>query len=115
MWLITNFGFFSIMRKQGETNLTICSHVKQDLVAFCEKYLPGLGEIKPIAGADYRYHASATPTELAKAMSKIVRDITYDNFRNSVAEQQGSRRAYIYSIWESILDLSEEDFEKVDL
>lgn len=85
------------MRKQGEANLTICSHVKQDLVASCEKYLPGLGEVKPIAVVDYRYRTSVSPAELVTAMSKIVRDITYDNFRNSVAEKNRGPGGHIFT------------------
>ena len=32
MWLMTNFGFFSIVKKEGEVNLTVRARVKQDLL-----------------------------------------------------------------------------------
>jgi hypothetical protein len=37
MWLMTNFGFFSIVKKEGEVNLTVRSRVKQDLLNLKER------------------------------------------------------------------------------
>jgi hypothetical protein len=114
MWLITNFGFFSIVQKQGDSDLTIRSRVRGDLEALRAKYLPGLGEIRRSNVTDYRYRAMVAPADLAEAMGKIIRDITYDNFKNRVAEKQGPRRAHVYHrVWEDLLELSEEDFETV--
>ena len=114
MWLITNFGFFSIVQKRGDSDLSIRSRVKKDLKALREKYLLGLGEIKKSDVTDYRYRAKVSPADLAEAMGKMIRDITYDNFKNCVAEKQGSKRAHIYhKVWEDLLELSEEDFETV--
>ena len=114
MWLITNFGFFSIVQKTGDTDLTIRSRVRGDLETLRKKYLPGLGEITKSDVTDYRYRAKVSPAELAEAMGKIVRDITYDNFKNCVAEKQGSKRAHIYhKVWEDLLELSDEDFQTV--
>jgi hypothetical protein len=114
MWLITNFGFFSIVQKVGDRDLTIRSRVRGDLEILREKYLPGLGEVMKSAVTDYRYRARVSPADLAKAMGDIVRDITYDNFKNCVAEKQGANRAHIYSkVWEDLLELSGEDFATV--
>ena len=114
MWFITNFGFFSIVQKRGDSDLTIRSRVKRDLESLREKYLPRLGEIKKSDVTDYRYRAKVSPADLAEGMGKMIRDISYDNFKNCVAEKQGSKRAHIYhKIWEDLLQLSDEDFETV--
>ena len=114
MWLITNFGFFSIVQKPGDTDLTIRARVRADLDALRKKYLPRLGEITKSDVTDYRYRAKVSRAELEEAMGKIVRDITYDNFKNCVAKQQGHKRAHIYhKVWEDLLELSDEDFETV--
>jgi len=111
MWLITNFGFFSIVQKRGDTDLTIRSRVKRDLESLREKYLPGLDEIKKSDVTDYRYRAKVSPADLAEAMGKIVRDITYDNFKNCVAEKQSSKREHIYhKVWEDLIALEDNDF-----
>ena len=43
MWLITTAGFYSIVQKSGEKDLTIRSRVRKDLEALRDKYLPGPG------------------------------------------------------------------------
>ena len=42
MWLFTRFGFFSIVRKPGDDNLTVRARVAADLDALREQYLPEL-------------------------------------------------------------------------
>jgi hypothetical protein len=111
MWLITNFGFFSIVQKTGDRDLTIRTRVRGDLETLREKYLPGLGEITKSEVTDYRYRAKVSPAELAETMGKIIRDITYDNFKNSVADKQGSQRAQIYhKVWENLIAFEANDF-----
>jgi hypothetical protein len=40
MWLFTSFGFFSIVRKADETQLTIRSRARGDLLRLRQHYLP---------------------------------------------------------------------------
>ena len=111
MWLITNFGFFSIVQKRGDTDLTIRARVREDLETLRKKYLPGLGEITRSDATDYQYRATVSPADLALAMGTIVRDITYDNFKNCVAEKQGHKRAHIYhNVWEDLIALEANEF-----
>ncbi len=109
MWLITNFGFFSIVEKpddQGSGTLTIRARVKTDLESLRDRYLPELGEIVTSEDTDYKYRAKVSRTEFADAASQIVQDIDYTNFKNSVAETQGARRAHAYGkVWNVLYDL----------
>ena len=110
MWLITTTGFYSIVQKPGEKDLTIRSRVKKDLEALRDKYLPDLGEIVRNKNTDYRYRAKVSHADLAKAASQMVLDIDYDNFKNTVAKVQGHDRSHIYSnVWEDLLVLEKEE------
>lgn len=90
MWLLTNFGFFSIVQKPEDIasrSLTIRSRVKGDLETLREKYLPQMGEILKNAGSDYKYRARVSKSDLAIALLQIGLDIDYSNFKNAFAEQ----------------------------
>lgn len=57
MWLMTRFGFFSVVQKPGETDLTVRARVEADLLALKAAYLPSMGPILANAGTDYQYRA----------------------------------------------------------
>lgn len=103
MWLLTNFGFFSIVQKPDDEpagTLTVRSRVKSDLEALREKYLPSMGTIVAHAGSDYKYRAKVSREALAIAMLRIALDLNYSNFKTSVAKTQGHERADIYhQVW----------------
>ena len=106
MWLVTNFGFFSVVQKKGDDILTVRARVRSDLEALKEKYIPTLGDILEGEGTDYKYRAKVSREDLAKAMQKIIMDIDYSNFKDSVAEQQGYKRASIYGeVWGDLMRL----------
>jgi hypothetical protein len=107
MWLLTSVGFFSVVRKLGEADLTVRARSRSDLEALSTEYLPSLGPIIEGAGTDYPYRAHASPDFLAAAVARIVEDIDYSNFKNAVAERQGPDRAHIYGeVWGVLLRLT---------
>ena len=106
MWLVTNFGFFSVVQKKDDEILTVRARARGDLEALKERYIPNLGHILRGEGTDYQYRAKVSREDLTKAMKKIVLDIDYSNFKDSVAEKQGHKRARIYGdVWEILLGL----------
>jgi hypothetical protein len=108
MWLFTNFGFFSVVQKPGERDLTVRSRLRSDLEHLRQRYLPTLGPVIEHGGSDYQFRAKISHAALAEAMSKIVLDIDYSNFKNSVAEQQGHARAKTYGkVWEALWQMQE--------
>lgn len=111
MWLITNFGFFSIVQKPADAStrtLTVRSRSKKDLEALRDKYLPQVGPIKEGAGTDYRYRAKLPKADLAIALLQITQDIDYSNFKNSVQAKQGLERADLYhKVWSVLYQLKE--------
>jgi 8-oxo-dGTP pyrophosphatase MutT (NUDIX family) len=111
MWLITKFGFFSIVQKPGDAEagmLTVRARVRADLEALRAAYLPEMGEITENAGTDYRYRACVPHEALAAALQQIVLDIDYGNFKNAVQETQGPKRSHLYhQVWDVLYHLQD--------
>jgi 8-oxo-dGTP pyrophosphatase MutT (NUDIX family) len=109
MWLMTNIGFFSAVRKAGTDFLTIRARVKNDLDVLRAKYLPDLSATVGNAGTDYPWRATVSHASFAAAISKLVADIDYGNFKNEVAVRQGKGRAKRYQkVWEALYDLPDD-------
>ena len=110
MWLITDFGFFSVVRKPGESQLTVRARTRTDLETLRERHLPALGEILEGAGTDYQFRARVPVEDLAEAMQGIVQEIDYPNFKNAVTRNQGPKRARIYhEVWQTLWQINQED------
>ncbi len=109
MWLITAFGFFSVVEKPGDRasgNLTVRARVHGDLDALRDRYLPELGPIEEGAGSDYRFRAQAPRDALARAVARSIDDLDYGNFKDAVADKQGASRAKLYGkVWQDLYEL----------
>lgn len=106
MWLFTPFGFYSIVQKPGDTDLTVRARVRADLDALRARYLPTLGPVQARGGTDYPFRATVAREALADAMAAIARDVTYPNFKNAVAAVSGPNRAHAYfDVWASMARL----------
>ncbi len=102
VWMMTTFGFFSVVQKPGEKDLTIRSRARSDLEALKEEHLPSMGEIIK-GGTDYQFRAHATHDAVAEALGKIAQDIDYSNFKDTVEERQGADRAHVYfEVWSTL-------------
>jgi len=94
MWLITPFGFYSVVAKSGDKHdglLTIRSRVKSDLEALKE-FVPSLGPIAESDETDYRYRAKAKAEDISIGFGSMIENIDYSNFKDKVAEAQGDFR-----------------------
>jgi 8-oxo-dGTP pyrophosphatase MutT (NUDIX family) len=104
---MTSVGFFSVVRKRGDTDLTVRARVRGDLEALAEKYLPTLGPIEAGGGTDYPYRARTSASDFAVAVARIVEDVDYSNFKDSVLDRQGRERAHIYGeVWSALRELA---------
>ena len=72
MWLMTNFGFFSIVKKEGEDYLTVRARAKQDLLNLKKQYLPVVGAIEVSDYTDYRYRVRVPREVFAEALKEEV-------------------------------------------
>lgn len=103
MWLLTTFGFFSVVQKRGTKHLTVRARVRSDLDRLRDLYVPGLTATKVTPDNDYAYRATVGHADLANAMGKIVADITYDNFKSEVDRVQGHPRELVYAkVWSAL-------------
>ena len=113
MWLITNFGFFSVVEKpwdQGENRLTIRARSKKDLMNLKKNYLPEMSEIETSDNTDYKYRATAPREDIAKAFMQAIQDIDYSNFKDEVKKKQGHGRANVYGwVWDSLYTIQTEE------
>ncbi len=109
MWLVTTFGYFSIVQKnsdRGAGTLTVRARLRKDLELLKQKYLPTLGPIESRGGVDYPYRAKAPREDLAKAFAQAIMDLTYSNFKAEVALQLGHRREDLYNdVWMALRKL----------
>ncbi|MCB0858831.1 MAG: hypothetical protein KDB57_12035 [Solirubrobacterales bacterium] len=106
MWLVTDRGFYSVVDK-GEPGGMLCvrSRVREDLESLCrldsmESYSDSIRESDY---SDYRFRIFVARGDWEKAASVLASEIDYDNFKNAVADRQGSARASIYSsVWSAL-------------
>lgn len=109
MWLLTNFGFFSVVKKDASDDLTIRSRTRSDLDRLRNHYLPSLSPSRAHEGTDYPWRATASASALGEAMSAIARDIDYANFKDEVALSLGKDRAKRYGkIWSALYDMPDD-------
>ena len=100
-WLFTKAGFFSVVKKGGKPDKPLCirSRVRGDLENLREME-PSLDEVTEEAGTDYPYRIYATYGQVQTLMALMVEDITYSNFKDVVAKEQGYDRARLYGeVW----------------
>jgi hypothetical protein len=99
MWLLTTFGFFSVVEKtedRADGMITVRARVRGDIEALRAKYLPALGEIEATPDRDYAWRGRVTKGELAAALGRIAMDVDYAHTRTAVAQRMGYAREQIY-------------------
>jgi hypothetical protein len=107
MWLMTTFGFFSIIQKKpDDTLLTIRGSTRSDLEALRGRYLPSLSDIEEDPETDHKFRACASRKAVAQALSRIAMEIDYASFTEKRKELHGSRAARIQGgLWEVLWEL----------
>jgi len=109
MWLFTKFGFFSVVNKGDNDELTVRSRTKSDLDRLRNHYLPSLSPSRAHEGTDYPWRATTSSTALGEAMRVIAQDIDYANFKDEVALGLGKDRAKRYGkIWSALYDMPDD-------
>lgn len=94
MWLFTSNSFLSIVEHDHDPSLL---HVRARLAGDIEEVFPGADVIET-PSADYRFRTSVPRERVAEAMARMVREIDYTNFKNSVSDP--NRKDYYIKVWE---------------
>ena len=109
MWVLTPFGFFSVVQKSFEPHglLTIRARSRGDLENLRDQYLGNkMSQIIEDVHADYQFRATTINKNWAEAVGQMTMDIDYDNFKNEVKARQGSERAGIYGrVWNELYEI----------
>lgn len=105
MWLATQYGFYSIVKK-GPEAFHVRARVRKDLENLLE--LLGCGiEIQTWEGADYRYRIIVDQRTFSQLMARIALSIDYPNFKDQIAQlpdQQPKLDAF-HRIWSVMAQL----------
>lgn len=108
MWIVHPDGFFSVVRKRGDTQLTIRARVRADLERLRERWLPELGPTRAGEGSDYPYRASVEPEAFGRGLAELGASISYPNFKSEVARARGHERAHAYGkVWGALYRLEQ--------
>jgi hypothetical protein len=114
MWIFTTIGFFAVEQTSAdpESGLSIYSRIYQDLERLRINYLPDAEAISGHSTNDYPFHLKVSREQFQLALTAIVADLDYDDFKRAVAEYQGDERAGIYaSIWMELYRLQRGEWQ----
>ena len=111
MWLLTTFGFFSIVEKpedRGTGMVTVRARVRGDIESLRSRYLPELSEIEGTPERDYAWRGRVTREDLGKGLARVALDIDYANFETEVAQHMGYARELVYhDVYETLSALQQ--------
>ncbi|MBA2241175.1 MAG: hypothetical protein H0W09_08070 [Solirubrobacterales bacterium] len=105
MWLMTLQGYYSVVADRDRPDkLLVRARTREDIEAL-RRQIP---ELEPWEdrSADYRWRASVSRAQLIVAMTLLIDEIDYPNFKSAVAERGDHERANLYSrLWGQLLSL----------
>jgi hypothetical protein len=105
MWMMTKDGFFSTVQKPGQTDeVTVRSRVKQDLLNLLDR-LNHEAEILEGAGTDYPYRIVVKKMVWVDYVSRMAENLDYENFKNTVPEDDQKRHDCYFGVWRELLRL----------
>ena len=95
MWILTTFGFYSVIRKPGDKEsamLKVRGRARADLESLKDDDLPEAKLISENDRANYTYRLRVNAADFGAAITRMVADIDYSNFKDAIARRQGSVR-----------------------
>lgn len=117
MWLFTDLGFFSIVQHNtAPTTLIVRGRSQSDVIGLVERYgkMLGIGyeDIMITPDADYCCRVIVQQDRWASVVFDMVKNIDYDNFKNTIYEKMGFERAHLYGdVWQVMYRLQKHDLK----
>lgn len=100
-----NDSFLSVVKDRDKKNsLLVRARVEGDI----ERVFPD-AIVKTNSGSDYMYRAYLPKRRVSKAIKKSIENIDYDNFKDSVPEEDKARHDAYFDVWLDILPLQRGD------
>ncbi len=106
MWLFTNRAFFSIVKHSEKPGVLL---VRSRFPGHIEKVFPK-AHITEFSGTDYQYRTELNQMEVSRVIAKLVSQIDYDNFKNSLDMNDEKYFASCIRVYDSVLLNSETNF-----
>ena len=95
MWIHTNYGFFSVVKnhsKHSSLEFVIRARVREHLE---DTHI--FNEIVELEPCDYQYRMYVTKSQLVDWLLSVVDNIDYDNFKDSIKDQQ--LKEFCSNVW----------------
>ena len=119
MWIMTPYGFFSVVcahatgptASYGEAHpelMMIRSRNRNHLVALKSRF-SGLPDIDEKSGTDYPCRITAPRADVLRVMASMAEDVDYTNFKNEahkVSPNDKPFHTFLMSIWRRGLNLT---------
>lgn len=112
MWLITRVGFFSVVRKEGDSFLTVRSRCSRDLERLRDEFAANVSEIYETFDNDYPWRSLMWPEDFARLMAELAMDVTYSNFKCEIWQNHPCRALVYTEVHDKLVDIEDEEFER---
>jgi hypothetical protein len=107
MWVFTETGFVSAVRKHGEVDLTVRARDRRSLEPLAER---SNGKVEHSPLADYPYRISVSKADFSAWLVEAVERLTYTNFKSQVAVTRGYEYAHaLGGVWSTMHDVEDEN------
>jgi len=110
MWIFTQKGFLSIVRHTDKPNVLI---VRSRFRGHIEKIFPK-ARVEEDGSRDYRFRAELPANEVSEVIARLVSEIGYDNFKNSLDMSDQGYMDCCLDVYHSVLrnagDFSQFDY-----
>ena len=101
MWIMMNNSFLSVVKNINQPDeLLVRSRVDGDI----QKIFPGAKVVADV-GTDYKYRSSIDKEIVSKAIEKEIKNIDYDNFKNSISFEDKKRHDIYFDVWIKLREL----------
>jgi hypothetical protein len=102
MWIFTEIGYFSVVKKSSSGDEVIVrARVREDLVRLGKSINVKL-KIRADSGTDYRFRAGIKKAHLAEYLQQAVLTLNYDNFKDTIPHKDSARRNAYLRCWEAL-------------
>ena len=103
MWLMTKFGFYSIVRKD-EGRFHIRSREKVDIENLVKRVPLPEAEILKSNTADYRFRVIVGQKEMLTVLEFLGNELDYGNFKDCIDRTPGQLHKPYHEVWGVLAD-----------
>lgn len=113
MWIFAKTGFISVVVHRADPALLM---VRARFEGDIEAVFGDLIDVRVTPFADYRFRTQVGRKRFAKVLARMVDEMDYDNFKNSVARSDPERVSDYMSVWAAMESAQERRIrgEKMD-